>query len=417
MRICVAAICRNEEKNMREWLEHVAGADAISIVDTGSEDQTTNIISAFTHPNLYHMFDVSEERNLGASRELAATPFSEDDLVVWLDIDERFDDPNWVETLRNTKHIKHAEAVWILMRNGDSHYQQMKAYRRRSYFWKYRAHEVLSSRKPGQNLRTVEATFATDHYPDHSKPRGYLLELGRDVGDYPHDDRCSFYYARELCYAVSYHERPDLLDDARREVDRLAGIARWADYVSIANIELAKAVFKQGFTQEAIAACYRAIAFRPDRIECYAMLADIFYRHNDMMNATGMAIQGIEATKQNPKSFLFDQTAINLDLCYETAYWGCRNLGMVEPALNYLAQLTIHRGENLEEAIQNSGLLAYLQQPATQEQTNDSEAIGEIDVGSTPTGENAATGNSEQCGNDNYEVRRVADDGEQSQPD
>lgn len=415
MRICVAAICRNEEKNIGEWLKHVAKADAISIVDTGSEDQTTNIISAFTHPNLYHMFDVSEERNLGASRELAATPFSEDDLVVWLDIDERFDDPDWVETLRNTKHIKHAEAVWILMRNGDSHYQQMKAYRRRSYFWKYRAHEVLSSRKPGQNLRWVEASFATDHYPDQTKPRNYLLELGKDVGDYPHDDRCSFYYARELCYAVSYNERPDLLDDARREVDRLAGIAKWADYVSIANLELAKATFKQGFTQEAIAACYRAIAYRPDRIECYGMIADIFYRHNDMMNAVGMAIQGIDAYKQNPKSFLFDQTSINLDLCYETAYWGCRNLGLVEPALNYLAQLTMLRGEDLNEAIQNSGLLSYVQ-PVTQEESNDSTA-NEVNVGGAETQDGSSSEHSEQLRADDYQVRGVSDTSEQSKPD
>lgn len=415
MRICVAAICRNEEKNIGEWLKHVAKADAISIVDTGSEDQTTNIISAFTHPNLYHMFDVSEERNLGVSRELAATPFSEDDLVVWLDIDERFDDPDWVETLRNTKHIKHAEAVWILMRNGDSHYQQMKAYRRRSYFWKYRAHEVLSSRKPGQNLRWVEASFATDHYPDQTKPRNYLLELGKDVGDYPHDDRCSFYYARELCYAVSYNERPDLLDDARREVDRLAGIAKWADYVSIANLELAKATFKQGFTQEAIAACYRAIAYRPDRIECYGMIADIFYRHNDMMNAVGMAIQGIDASKQNPKSFLFDQTSINLDLCYETAYWGCRNLGLVEPALNYLAQLTMLRGEDLNEAIQNSGLLSYVQ-PVTQEESNDSTA-NEVNVGGAETQDGSSSEHSEQLRADDYQVRGVSDTSEQSKPD
>lgn len=415
MRICVAAICRNEEKNIGEWLKHVAKADAISIVDTGSEDQTTNIISAFTHPNLYHMFDVSEERNLGASRELAATPFSEDDLVVWLDIDERFDDPDWVETLRNTKHIKHAEAVWILMRNGGSHYPQMKAYRRRSYFWKYRAHEVLSSRKPGQNLRWVEASFATDHYPDQTKPRNYLLELGKDVGDYPHDDRCSFYYARELCYAVSYNERPDLLDDARREVDRLAGIAKWADYVSIANLELAKATFKQGFTQEAIAACYRAIAYRPDRIECYGMIADIFYRHNDMMNAVGMAIQGIDASKQNPKSFLFDQTSINLDLCYETAYWGCRNLGLVEPALNYLAQLTMLRGEDLNEAIQNSGLLSYVQ-PVTQEESNDSTA-NEVNVGGAETQDGSSSEHSEQLRADDYQVRGVSDTSEQSKPD
>lgn len=403
MRICVAAICRNEEKNIAEWLQHVSGADAISIVDTGSTDGTIEIVSKFAHPAFYHMFDVGEERNLGASRELAATPFSEDDLIVWLDIDERFDDPDWVETLRRTQGLNKAEAVWILMRNGDSHYQQMKAYRRRSYFWKYRAHEVLTSRKPGEHLRTTEVSFATDHYPDHEKSRSYLLELGLDVGDYPHDDRASFYYARELCYAVTYGKRADLLDDARQEVARLLTLAKWADYVSISNLELAKACFTQGFTQEAVSACYRAIAFRPDRIECYGMLADIFYRKDDMMNAVGMAIQGIEASKQNPKGFLFDQTSINLDLCYETAYWGCRNLGMVEPALNYLAGLTVHRGGDVNEAIMQSGLLEYLQPAVTQEQSN----------GNSETQEVESVESEKQRGADDPQTERSSDTSEQ----
>ncbi|QZE56009.1 hypothetical protein pEaSNUABM52_00151 [Erwinia phage pEp_SNUABM_52] len=405
MRICVAAICRNEEKNMAEFLQHVSKADAISIVDTGSTDSTTDIISRFAHSNIYHMFDVSEERNLAASRELAATPFSEDDLVVWLDIDERFDDPDWVESLRDIKDIDQAEAVWILMRNGDSHYDQMKAYRRRSYGWRYRAHEVLLSKNP-QRIATVRAEFATDHFPDYSKPRGYLMELARDVGDWPHEDRCSFYYARELCYAVQGGQA-DLLDDARREVARLQGIARWNDYVSIANLELSKALFMQGFTQESIDACYKAIAYRPDRVECYAMLGDIFYRRGDNVSAVSFAIQGISTVQQNPKSFLFDQTSINLDLCYDLAYWGCRNLGLVEQALNYLAQLSLHRNEDVTAAITNSGLLALLQQPQQQETVSNGES-SETENGSE------ASVDHQRDGAHVGEVERSTDDSEQS---
>lgn len=380
MRICVAAICRNEEKNIAEWLQHVSGADAISLVDTGSTDGTVDIVSRFVHSNIYHMFDVSEERNLGASRELAATPFSEDDLVVWLDIDERFDDPQWVERLRALEGIEQAEAVWILMRNGDSHYDQMKAYKRRSYSWRYRAHEVLINNKPNRNV-TVRADFATDHYPDHEKARSYLLELGRDVGDWPHEQRCSFYYARELCYAVIYGDRPDLLDDARREVERLSRMATWQDYVALANIELAKAVYKRGFTQESVNLSYKAIAARPDRVETYALLADIFYRRGDNVSAVSQAIQGITASQQNPKSFLFDQTSINLDLCYETAYWGCRNLGMVEQAIHYLAQLSHHRGADVNESIMNSGLLAQLKPSNLQENSSNDEQSCETEEG------------------------------------
>lgn len=409
MRICVAAICRDEEKNMAEWLQHVAAADAISIVDTGSVDATTQIISEFAHPALYHSTDISDERNLGASRDLAAAPFHEDDLIVWLDIDERFDDPDWVEKLRQMPEIEQADGVWILMRNGDSQYDQMKAYKRRAYTWRYRAHEVLMRIREGSPSHTLRAEFATDHYPDYTKPRGYLMELARDAGEWPRSERCSFYYARELCYAVAYYDRPDLLDDARAEVARLAKLATWVDYVATANLELAKAVFKQGFIQEAINCCYRAVAARPDRIECYAMMADIFYRREDNINAVGFAIQGLSVAQQNPKGFLFDQTAINLDLCYETAYWGCRNLDMVEPALNYLAQLSLHRGTDVEQEIKASGLLAILAERAIN-QENDSNAE------SCETQNSSNSESEKQRGDDDQQAERSADAGEQSQP-
>ncbi len=409
MKICVAAICRNEEKNIQGWLEHVAGADAISIVDTGSTDGTTDIISNFSHPNLYHMHDVGEERNLGASRELAATPFHENDLVVWLDIDERFDDPDWVTKLRKMVNIHQVDAVWILMRNGESHYDQMKAYKRRAYTWRYRAHEVLIRKGEGKGRNIPRAPFATDHYPDAEKPRDYLMELARDVGDYPRDERCSFYYARELCYAVIYGDRADLLDDARREVERLRKLATWADYITLSHLELSKALYMQGFTQDAINACYVAIAHRPDRVECYGILCDIFYRRGDNMNAVGMAMQGISVTQHNPKSFLFDQTSINLDMCYDVAYWGCRNLGLFEPAINYLAQMTHHRGQDVNEAVMASGLLQYLKQPATQENDSNDESC------ETQDGAGAESG--EQRRADDYQVRSVSDSGEQSKPD
>lgn len=411
MRICVAAICRNEEKNIGEWLQHVSKADAISLIDTGSTDATSEIVSRFSHPAFYHMFDVDEERNLGASRELAATPFSEDDLIVWLDIDERFDDPDWVDKLRNTDGVEDAEAVWILMRNGNSHYDQMKAYRRRSYEWRYRAHEVLISKNPQRSI-VARAGFATDHFPDPSKPRDYLMELARDAGDWPRESRCSFYYARELCYAVIHHGRHELIDDAVREVERLERMNPWKDYVLHVNLELAKALFMVKRYQEAVAALYRAIAARPDRIEGYGLQSDVFYRLGDYISAISFAVQGIAAAENEPKPLLFDQTSINLDLCLENAYWGCRNSGLIEHALHYLARLSAFRNEDVNLAIQNSGLLANLmqtKQEPQQELTSNEEQSAE-------TQGSDVSESDRQNRPDVGEDVEVVDDSEQSKP-
>ena len=40
MKICVYAICKNEEKFVNRWVESMKEADAIYVLDTGSTDST-----------------------------------------------------------------------------------------------------------------------------------------------------------------------------------------------------------------------------------------------------------------------------------------------------------------------------------------------------------------------------------------
>lgn len=364
MRICVAAICRNEEKNIEQFLEHVRHADAVSIVDTGSTDTTGEYYDKFDHPNFFLSYDVSDVRDLGRSRNLAASQFSDDDLIVWLDIDERFSDPDWVNTLRTLlEQVEDVRAIWIQMHNGDSHYGQKKAYSKRYFTWKYAAHEVLiatdPSMKDGEGVYDLD-DFHTDHFPDYDKPRNYLNELARDVAMWPYEDRPRFYYARELCYCVKAGQH-EYIDEAIAEVKQLESICNWKDYLSVIHAELLSALFMA--ERNWIASAYAGAAARPDRIESYGTASDAFYRVGDNVNALGFAIQGISA-HNNPqkKSFLFDRSQSNLDLCLDIAYWSCKNLGMNEIALNYLVQLAILRGEDVNQSIQDSGLVGKIEQ-------------------------------------------------------
>ena len=40
MKICVYAICKNEEKHVKRWVESMKEADEIYVLDTGSTDNT-----------------------------------------------------------------------------------------------------------------------------------------------------------------------------------------------------------------------------------------------------------------------------------------------------------------------------------------------------------------------------------------
>lgn len=364
MRICVAAICRNEEKNIEQFLEHVRAADAVSIVDTGSTDTTGEYYDKFGHPQFFLSYDVSNVRDLGRSRNLAAAPFSDEDLIVWLDIDERFSDPDWVNTLRTQlADAEDVRAIWVQMHNGDSQYPQKKMYRKPYFTWRYAAHEVLIATDP--SMKESEGVydlndFHTDHFPDHSKPRNYVNELATDVANWPFEDRPRFYYARELCYCVQAGQT-ELIDEAIAEVRQLERICNWKDYLSIIHTELLAALYRAG--RNWMPSAYASVAARPDRIESFGTACDAFYRQGDNVNALGFAIQGI-AAHNNPrkKSLLFDRSLSNLDLCLDIAYWSCRNLGLLEQALNYCVQLAVQRGEDVNQSIADSGLVGQIEQ-------------------------------------------------------
>jgi glycosyltransferase involved in cell wall biosynthesis len=43
-KICVYAICKNESQFVDKWLESMSEADYIVVLDTGSDDETYNLL-------------------------------------------------------------------------------------------------------------------------------------------------------------------------------------------------------------------------------------------------------------------------------------------------------------------------------------------------------------------------------------
>jgi glycosyltransferase involved in cell wall biosynthesis len=84
-KLSLSMIVKNEEKYLRECLESVKGVvDEIVIVDTGSEDKTTNIAKEFNAKifNFDWINDFSAARNFALSK-------SNGDWILYLDADER----------------------------------------------------------------------------------------------------------------------------------------------------------------------------------------------------------------------------------------------------------------------------------------------------------------------------------------
>jgi len=206
MKVSVCMIARNEALRIAAAVNSVTGlADEIIIVDTGSTDDTVAIahemgIRVIEHGNRRHK---AQERNHSIDA-------AHGDWVVILDCDETVADP---EGFRQFLETTDARAVYVktTFMEGDKStlsFAQMRAWRRGTYFYKYRAHEVPLP--PDNNWDgQVWTDFVWEHRPPSVLETGWKREhmmmlLLMDIDENPDDPRCMYYLGRELMYAQAY---------------------------------------------------------------------------------------------------------------------------------------------------------------------------------------------------------------------
>ena len=95
-KVCVYAICKNEEKFADRWMDSMGEADLVVVLDTGSEDGTAERLRArgaqvTVEQILPWRFDAARNRSLELVPE-------DVDLCVCTDLDEVFR-PGWREAL------------------------------------------------------------------------------------------------------------------------------------------------------------------------------------------------------------------------------------------------------------------------------------------------------------------------------
>ena len=88
MKVCVYAICKNERKFAQRWMQSMREADGVYVLDTGSEDGTTEALRQLGA-------GVTEERiepwRFDAARNRALELVPQDaDVCVCTDLDEVF---------------------------------------------------------------------------------------------------------------------------------------------------------------------------------------------------------------------------------------------------------------------------------------------------------------------------------------
>ena len=212
-KVCVYAICKNEEKFVKRWIDSMKEADKIFVLDTGSTDNTVKLLKengaiVKTKKVEPWRFDVARNESLKMIDE-------DFDIYICTDLDEIFE-KDWREKLEkiwqpNTNRLRYIYN-WNLDENNIpkvSFYGEK--IHSKNYTWVNAVHEILKFNGNFENFIKTD-NIVINHYPDKTKSRGsYLPLLEISVKEDPENDRNMHYLGREYMYYGKWNESIDIL--------------------------------------------------------------------------------------------------------------------------------------------------------------------------------------------------------------
>jgi len=306
-KVCVYAICKNEEKFVKRWYDSMKEADKIIVLDTGSTDNTVNLLKecgaeVYVKKIEPWRFDVARNESLKLIPE-------EFEICVCTDLDEVFD-KGWKSILldnwKNDTTRMRYKYNWSFDEYGNpgTSFYLNKIHLRNNYKWTHPVHEVLTSLK--EEKEDIAHNIILNHYPDKLKSRkSYLPLLELSVKEDPLDDRNMHYLGREYMYYCNWDKCIDTLkkhlslENATWKDERAASmrfIAR--SYKSKNEIELAKNWY------------LKAIDEAPYLREAYVEYAYLLYEEKNYNDAYYFLKKALEI-KEKSNSYINEEFAWN----------------------------------------------------------------------------------------------------------
>jgi len=212
-KIVVYAICKNESLFVERWVKSMSEADEIVVLDTGSTDDTVNMLKKL---NVKVKTKVINPWRFDVARNESLKLVPKDtDICVCTDLDEVFK-PGWRNTLekvwdKDTTRLRY-NYNWRLDENENPlvNFYIEKIHKLKGYKWNHPVHEVLEYNDDEHFKTTDEITL--NHYPDEAKSRSnYLPLLELSVKEKPNDDRNVHYLGREYMYYGRWNDAIDTL--------------------------------------------------------------------------------------------------------------------------------------------------------------------------------------------------------------
>lgn len=347
-KVAVYAISKNEEKFVKRWYNSVKEADEIYVLDTGSTDNTVELLKELGVTVKQEVinpwrFDVARNKSLDM------VP-NDVDICVCIDLDEVLD-PGWKDVLVNTWDDLTNRVKYIYNWSLDENNKPLvtflydKIHSRKNYKWIYPVHEVLSFSKENENVK-INKEIVLNHYPDNTKSRSsYLPLLELSVLENPLNDRNMHYLGREYMY---HHEWNKSIDTLIKHLNLKS--STWKEERSASMRFIARCYQNLNRIEEATMWYKKAIEESPNMKEPYIELAILESNRGNYFNSIINCLKS-KNIKENQliyitESFSNDSTVDDL---LSINYY---NLGFKEEALFYIDK-ALEKNPNDERLLKN----------------------------------------------------------------
>lgn len=331
-KICIYAICKNEEQFVDRWMDAVQDADLVVVLDTGSTDNTAEKLRA--RGAEVYCETVSPWR-FDTARNIAMDNIPEDvDICVSNDLDEVFE-PGWREKLEAAWQPMYTRArylfTWSFNADGTplKQFAMEKIHRRHGFRWVHPVHEVLEYSGTDPDVTVWVPGMVLNHYPDSTKARTqYLPLLELSAQENPGDDRTAFWLGREYMYNGLY-------DKCIAELQRHLKLpsAAWDEERCASMRYIAKSHQAKGDLRQARLWLYKAIAECPRVREPYLQLARLGYLESDWPLVFLMAEKALAITEKSG-SYLVEPESWGYSL-YDLGAISAYRLGLYDKSYEY----------------------------------------------------------------------------------
>ena len=307
-KISVYAICKNEEKNIEDWYNSMKEADEIIVLDTGSTDNSINILKKLYKVKIFQEKIVPWR--FDKARNLSLSYVSQDtDICVCTDIDERFEkgwrnqlEKHWNKEITRVKYLYN----WSFNSQGKpgTTFYLNKIHSRDNYIWINPVHEVLSCIKEEKEI--IVPGIILNHYQDIIKPRNsYLPLLELSVKENPDNDRNVHYLGREYMY---YKEWDKCIETLHKHLS--LPTSTWSDERCASMRYIAYSYYNKNYIEESIMWYKKAIIEAPYLREPYFDLGFLYYILKDYINSEYYLKKALKI-KEKSYSYINEEKAWN----------------------------------------------------------------------------------------------------------